>query len=114
MDLCQCDCHEVNMRLNNNILQNYFAALNNQIIDIKVFHNQTEQLLSSDEITNLHAEDLARQVEKDFIIGKDLSIADKIFAILSEIAADSKTYLSKLSKLSPIFGNLMSTVNFAK
>lgn len=102
------------MRSNNNILQNYFAALNNQINNIKVFHNQTEQLLSSDEITNLHAEDLARQVVKDFIIGKDLSIADKIFAILSEIAADSKTYLCKLSKLSPIFGNLMSTVNFAK
>ena len=102
------------MRSNNNILQNYFAALNNQINNIKVFHNQTEQLLSSDEITNLHAEDLARQVVKDFIIGKDLSVAEKILAILSEIAADSKTYLSKLSKLSSIFGNLMSTVNFAK
>ena len=102
------------MRSNNNILQNYFAALNNQINNIKVFHNQTEQLLSSDEITNLHAEDLAQQMVKDFVIGKDLSIAEKILAILSEIAADSKTYLSKLSKLSLIFGNLMSTVNFAK
>ena len=102
------------MRLNNNILQNYFADLNNQINNLKDFHNQTEQLLSSDEITNLHATDLARQVVKDFIIGKDLSVAEKILAILSEIAADSKTYLSKLSKLSLIFGNLMSTVNFAK
>ena len=102
------------MRLNNNILQNYFADLNNQINNLKDFHNQTEQLLSSDEITNLHAEDLAQQIVKDFVIGKDLGIAEKIFAILSEIAADSKTYLSKLSKLSLIFGNLMSTVNFAK
>ena len=102
------------MRSNNNILQNYFAALNTQISNLKVFHNQTEQLFNSDELSNLHAAGLAQQVVDGAIIGKDLSVAEKILAILSEVAADSKTYLSKLSKLSPIFGNLMSTVNFAK
>lgn len=102
------------MPLNNNIFANYFAFLNNHIVDINKFHNKTEQISTCDEIHNLHAEDLARQVAKDSVLGKEITRADKILIILDEIAVCSKAYQNKLSKLIPIFGNIMSTINFAK
>lgn len=99
------------MPLNNNTFANYFAFLNNHIVDISTFHNKTEQLSTSDEIHNLHAEDLARQIEKGSILGKEITRADKILMILNEIAVSSKTYHNKLSKLIPIFGSIVSTIN---
>lgn len=98
------------MRLNNNIFENYFAALNKHIIDVKIFHNKTELLSTRDEIDNLHAEDLADQVVNGSILGKEITRADKILMILKEIAIGSTAYQNKLSELMPIFGNIMSTI----
>lgn len=102
------------MRLNNNIFANYFAALNNHIIDIRIFHNKTELLSTRDEIDNLHAEDLAHQVVKGSILGKEITRAEKILTILKEIVIGNKAYQDKLSQLMPIFGNIVSSVNVAK
>ena len=102
------------MRLNNNIFENYFAALNNHIVDIRIFRNKTEQLSTCEEIHNLHAEHLALQVVKDSILGKELTIAEKILTILNQIAIDGKTYQDQLSQLMPIFGNIVSTIKVAK
>lgn len=102
------------MRLNNNIFTNYFAALNNHIIDIRIFHNKTELLSTREEIDNLHAEDLAYQVVKSSILGKEITRAEKILTILKEIAIGNTEYQKKLSTLMPIFDNIVSTIHLAE
>lgn len=102
------------MRLNNNIFENYFAALKNHIIDIRIFHNKTELLSTRSEIDTLHAEDLADHVVKGSILGKEITRAEKILTILNEIAISSTAYQNKLSKLMLIFGNIVSTIHLAE
>ena len=102
------------MRLNNNIFANYFAALNNHIVDTKTFHNKTELFSTCEAMHSLHAEDLAYQVAKGSTLGKELTRAEKILTILKEIALGNELYQDKLSQLMPILGSIISTVNFAK
>jgi hypothetical protein len=75
--------------------------------DLAIFHNQTKQLLNSPKLSDLFYEDLGMQVVKGTLTGQEPSNVEKILAILKEIAFSSKSYLNKLSALSPILGNLI-------
>ena len=97
-----------------NILQKYFASLNNHINDVSQFHSQTEKFLMSSKVSDLFYEDLGKhlsmQVMKETLAENKLSNFEKILTLIKEVASDSKFYLDKLSFFTPILGNLIAIV----
>ena len=98
------------MSKNDNILQNYFAALNEQIDSVSYFNDQTEAFLASDKLVNLLCEDLGLQAFKGIFGSGNPTNVEKLLVLIRELAIDSKSYLDRLSTYAPVLGKLITFI----
>ncbi len=98
------------MSNNDNILQNYFAALNQHFDAVSNFNNQTTALLTSTKLVDLFCEDLGAQVFNGTLGKNEPTNIEKLLVMIKKIASDSKSYLDKLSIYVLILEKLITLV----